>query len=67
MSSADENKSAAPPTDTQGREYDSTGFYPAEGKKFRIWALLGWNLLIIVLTAVAAAVLNNVLLPAGAG
>jgi hypothetical protein len=29
--------------------------------------LLGWNLLIIVLTAVAAAVLNNVLLPAGAG
>jgi hypothetical protein len=32
MSSADENKSAAPPTDTQGREYDRTGFYPAEGK-----------------------------------
>ena len=67
MSSADENKSAAPPTDTQGREYDRTGFYPAEGKKFRIWALLGWNLLIIVLTAIAAAVLNNLLLPAGAG
>ena len=67
MSSADENKSAAQPTNTQVREYDRTGFYPAEGKKFRIWALLGWNLLIIVLTAVAAAVLNNVLLPAGAG
>jgi hypothetical protein len=67
MSHNDENQSATPPTDAKGREYDSTGFYPAEGKKFRIWALLGWNLLVIVLIAVAAAVLNNLLLPAGAG
>lgn len=66
MSANDENQPTARPTDAHGREYDRTGFYPAEGKKFRIWALLGWNLLIIALTALAAAVLNNLLLPAGA-
>jgi hypothetical protein len=45
------------------REYDKSGFYPENGKPFRIWALLGWNLLVIALIAVAAAVLNFVLLP----
>ncbi len=66
MSATDENQPDSPPADTQRREYDRTGFYPAEGKKFRIWALVGWNLLVIVLTAVAAAVLNYLLLPTGA-
>lgn len=62
----DDNKPVQPPASSQDREYDRTGFYPAEGKKFRVWALLGWNLLVIVLTAIAAAVLNYLLLPAGA-
>lgn len=45
------------------REYDKTGFYPENGKPFRIWALLGWNLAIIVVIACAAAALNFILLP----
>lgn len=44
------------------REYDKSGFYPEGGKPFRIWALLGWNLAIVVALAIAAAVLNFVLL-----
>lgn len=40
------------------REYDRSGFYPAEGKKFRVWALLGWNALVIVILALLAALLN---------
>ncbi len=43
---------------TSEREYDRTGFYPSEGKKFRIWALLGWNIGIIVMFALIAAVIN---------
>lgn len=62
----DDNKPSPPPASGPDREYDRTGFYPAEGKKFRIWALLGWNVLVIVLVAVAAAILNFMLLPAGA-
>jgi len=62
----DDNKPTPPPASSQDREYDTTGFYPAEGKKFRVWALLGWNLLVMVLVAVAAAVLNFMLLPDGA-
>lgn len=49
---------AAPPV----REYDRTGLYPKEGKAFRLWAILGWNLLVVAILAVAAAVLNFVLL-----
>lgn len=44
------------------REYDTTGFYPAQGKPFRIWGLLFWNIVVIVLVAIASAVLNFVLL-----
>ncbi len=53
---------------TEPRQYDRTGFYPGEGegKPFRVWALLGWNLLVVVLVAIAAAVLNLLLLPPGA-
>jgi len=42
------------------RTYDRTGFYPpeGEGKKFRIWALLGWNVAIIVLIALISAAIN---------
>lgn len=44
------------------REYDKTGCYPAEGKQFRIWALLGWLTLLIAVLAGISAVLNFVLL-----
>ena len=44
------------------REYDKSGFYPENGKPFRIWALLGWNILIIVVIAAASAALNFILL-----
>ena len=56
------------PAGTEPRQYDRTGFYPrdGEGKPFRVWALLGWNLLVVVLIAIAAAVLNLLLLPPGA-
>lgn len=51
-----------PQDDKPAREYDKSGFYPENGKPFRIWALLGWNLGVIILIAAAAAVLNFVLL-----
>lgn len=57
-----EAKDESPKDGTPAREYDRTGFYPENGKPFRIWALLGWNLGVIVLIAIAAAVLNFVLL-----
>lgn len=41
-----------------GRAYERSGCYPAEGKPFRLWALLGWLTLVIVGLGVAAAVLN---------
>ncbi len=50
------------PATPPAREYDRTGFYPPEGKKFRIWALLGWNVAIIVLFAIVAAIINNLAL-----
>jgi hypothetical protein len=51
---------------TSARQYDRSGLYPKEGKPFRIWALLGWNIAIIVLIAIASALLNIWLLPDGA-
>ena len=66
MSSVDsDQKEASPPStppDPTSREYDTSGFYPAEGKPFRIWGLLFWNIVVIVIVAVASAVLNFVLL-----
>ena len=46
------------------REYDRTGFYPAEGKPFRVWAILGWNIAVIVVVAVIAAIINIMVLGA---
>ncbi len=40
------------------RDYEQSGCYPAEGKQFRLWALLGWLTLVIIFLAVAAALLN---------
>ena len=44
------------------RQYDRSGFYPGEGKAFRIWALLGWLTAVVVLLAGVSALLNFVLL-----
>lgn len=44
------------------REYDRTGLYPKEGKAFRLWAILGWNLLVVAILAVVSAALNFILL-----
>ena len=40
------------------RAYEQSGCYPAEGKPFRLWALLGWLTLVIIALALAAAALN---------
>lgn len=40
------------------RAYEQSGCYPAEGKSFRLWALIGWLTLVIVGLAAVAAVLN---------
>lgn len=49
------------------REYEQSGCYPAKGKPFRIWALLGGLMLVIALLAGAAALLNIWLVPESIG
>lgn len=44
------------------REYDKSGFYPEEGKSFRIWALLAWLTGTVVVLAIVSALLNIILL-----
>ncbi|MDP2379061.1 MAG: hypothetical protein Q8M35_01000 [Pseudohongiella sp.] len=44
------------------REYEKSGLYTKDGKSFRIFALLGWLAVVVVLLAVAAAVLDLTLL-----
>jgi len=46
------------------REYEQSGCYPENGKPFRVWALLGGLMLVIVVLAGVAALLNLWLLPA---
>jgi hypothetical protein len=48
--------------DKPEREYDTTGFYPPEGKAFRVWALLGWLVGVIVALALAAVLINYMVL-----
>ena len=45
------------------REYEKSGMYPSEGKPFRMYALLGWLAVIVVVRMAAAAVLDLMLLP----
>lgn len=40
------------------REYEKSGLYPENGKPFRVFALLGWLAAVVVLMAVAAAILD---------
>lgn len=44
------------------REYEQSGLYPATGKPFRLWALLGWLTLLIVVLAGVSAMLNFLLI-----
>ena len=50
------------PEEPQSREYEKSGMYPANGKPFRLWALLGWLSLLIAVLAGVAAALNFILL-----
>jgi hypothetical protein len=51
------------PVDTPPeREFDRTGFYPVQGKAFRVWALLAWNLGVIIALALIAALINYLVL-----
>lgn len=47
-----------------GREYEQSGLYPADGKPFRLWALLGGLMLVIFALAGVAVLINLWLLPA---
>ena len=58
MEQGPEPSSQTPPE----RKYDRSGFYPEDGKAFRVWALLGWLLGVVVLLAGASALLNFMLL-----
>ena len=44
------------------RHYEQTGLYPEGGKAFRLYALLGWLLGVIVFIAACAAALDRILL-----
>lgn len=44
------------------REYEQSGLYPAEGKSFRIVALLGSLFVVVVLIAVSAFLLDRILI-----
>ena len=46
----------------EDREYEKSGFYPKEGKAFRIWALLAWLTGVMVFVAGSAALLNFILI-----
>jgi hypothetical protein len=56
MTDKPEDKSSA-------REYEQSGCYPEQGKPFRVWALLGGLMLVILALAGAAVLLNFLLLP----
>jgi hypothetical protein len=52
-----------PEPKTATREYEQSGLYPANGKPFRLWALLGGLTLVILALAGVAMLLNFWLLP----
>ncbi len=49
---------------TEARKYEESGCYPENGKPYRVWALLGGLMLVIVALAGVAILLNFLLLPA---
>lgn len=44
------------------REYEQSGLHPKDGKGFHLWGLLGFLAGIIALIAVAAIVLDRILI-----
>jgi hypothetical protein len=54
----DNTRSSEPSDKEQTREYEKSGLYPENAKPFRIFALLGWLATVVVLMAVAAAILD---------
>ena len=67
MSDSPSDKPADKPSDepaASAREYEKSGLYPADGRKpFRLWALLGFLMLVIAFLAGAAALLDILLIP----
>lgn len=53
--------SDTPPTKPK-REYERSGMYPKEGKQFRMFALLGWLAVVVVLIVAVAALLDFMLI-----
>lgn len=53
---------APAPADQSERQYEKSGLYPEDSKPFRIYALLGWLLGIVVFIAASSAVLDRILL-----
>ncbi len=49
-------------SNTQEREYEQSGLYPSNGKSFRIVALLGSLVGVIVFLAIAAYALDRILI-----
>ena len=52
----------SPQTNAVEREYEQSGLYPSSGKSFRIVALLGPLVAVIVFLAVAAYALDRILI-----
>jgi hypothetical protein len=52
-----------PPAPAEPRKYEESGCYPENGKPYRVWALLGGLMLVIVVLAGVAVLLNVLLLP----
>lgn len=50
------------PVSKPPREYEKSGLYPEQGKRFRLWALLGWLTALIAVLAGVSALLNFLLL-----
>ena len=51
-----------PPQQNTSRRYEKSGCYPDQGRPFRLWALLGGLLLVIVVLAAVSALLNFILI-----
>ena len=51
-----------PQQENASRRYEKSGCYPEQGRPFRLWALLGGLLLVIVVLAAVSALLNFILI-----
>jgi len=58
----DQSGQAEKSSEDTPREYEKSGLYPKNDKPFRMFALLGWLGLIVILMAAAAAILDYMLI-----